>query len=116
MVKRLERLRYKIAPRPILFITSDNDRLVPPAERSALRPRREPKKLVMLNGYRHYEVYEGETFREVMAATTDWYARYIPAKNNLSSSFRLSRSTRRAQSPIPNGRPSTSPQHDSRPI
>ncbi len=38
------------------------------------------KKLVMLNGYRHYEVYEGETFREVMAATTDWYARYIPAK------------------------------------
>jgi uncharacterized protein len=93
----------KIAPRPILFITSDNDRLVPPAESEALYARAgEPKKLVMLNGYGHYEVYEGEAFREVMAATTDWYARYIPAKNNLSSSFRLSRSTRRAQSPIPN--------------
>jgi fermentation-respiration switch protein FrsA (DUF1100 family) len=28
----------KIAPRPILFITSDNDRLVPPAESEALSP------------------------------------------------------------------------------
>ena len=34
----------------------------------------------VLNGYGHYEVYEGEAFREVMAATTDWYARYIPAR------------------------------------
>jgi len=81
MVKRLERLRYKIAPRPILFLTSNNDRLVPPAESGALYARAgEPKKLVMLNGYGHYEVYEGEAFREVMVATTDWYARYIPAK------------------------------------
>ena len=71
----------KIAPRPILFITSDNDRLVPPAESEALYARAgEPKKLVVLNGYGHYEVYEGEAFQEVMAATTDWYARYIPAR------------------------------------
>lgn len=71
----------KIAPRPILFITSDNDRLVPPAESEALYARAgEPKKLVVLNGYGYYEIYEGEAFREVMAATTDWYARYIPAK------------------------------------
>jgi uncharacterized protein len=71
----------KIAPRPILFITSDNDRLVPPAESEALYARAgEPKKLVVLNGYGHYEVYQGEAFQEVMAATTDWYARYIPAR------------------------------------
>jgi fermentation-respiration switch protein FrsA (DUF1100 family) len=71
----------KIAPRPILFITSDNDRLVPPAESEALYARAgEPKKLLVLQGYGHYEVYEGEAFREVMAATTDWYARYIPAR------------------------------------
>jgi pimeloyl-ACP methyl ester carboxylesterase len=54
----------RIAPRPVLFITSDNDRLVPPAESEAMYARAgEPKKLVMLNGFGHYEVYEGEAFR-----------------------------------------------------
>ena len=43
----------KIAPRPILFITTDNDRLVPPEESSHLYTRAgEPKKLVVLQGYR----------------------------------------------------------------
>jgi fermentation-respiration switch protein FrsA (DUF1100 family) len=88
MVKRLERLRYKIAPRPILFITSDNDRLVPPAESEALYARAgEPKKLVMLNGYHHYEVYEGEAFREVMAATTDWSPDTFQPKNTSAAAF-----------------------------
>jgi dipeptidyl aminopeptidase/acylaminoacyl peptidase len=71
----------KIAPRPILFITTDNDRLVPAAESEALYARaREPKKLVMLHGYGHYEVYEGEAFRQVMAATVDWYRQHLPAR------------------------------------
>jgi uncharacterized protein len=34
----------KIAPRPVLFITSDNDRLVPPAESEAMYARRRTKK------------------------------------------------------------------------
>jgi len=64
----------------VLFITSDNDRLVPPAESEALYARAgDPKKLVMLKGYGHYEVYEGEAFRQVMEATTAWYGQYIPA-------------------------------------
>ncbi len=71
----------KIAPRPVLFITSDNDRLVPPAESEAMYARAgEPKKLVMLNGYGHYEVYEGEAFRQVMDAATVSYQQYIPAR------------------------------------
>src|SRR5215468_3072615 len=71
----------QIAPRPVLFITSDNDRLVPPAESEALYARAgEPKKLVVLKGYGHYEVYEGEAFRQVMDATIAWYSQYIPAK------------------------------------
>ena len=42
----------KIAPRPILFITTDDDRLVPPEESEALYARAgEPKKLVVLKGY-----------------------------------------------------------------
>src|SRR5215471_13880352 len=71
----------KIAPRPILFITTDNDRLVPPEESEHLYARAgEPKKLVILQGYGHYEVYAEPAFSEVMGATLDWYRTYLPAR------------------------------------
>ena len=71
----------KIAPRPILFITTDNDRLVPPEESEHLYARAgEPKKLVVLQGYGHYEVYAEPAFSAVMKATLDWYQTYIPAR------------------------------------
>jgi len=70
----------KIAPRPILFITTDNDRLVPPEESSHLYARAgEPKKLVVLQGYGHYEVYAEPAFRQVMQATLAWYQEHLPA-------------------------------------
>ena len=70
----------KIAPRPILFITSDNDRLVLPEESEQLYAHaKEPKKLVVLKGYGHYEVYQEPAFSEVMAATLDWYQEHMPA-------------------------------------
>ena len=70
----------RIAPRPILFITTDNDRLVPPEESAALYARAgEPKKLVTLKGYGHYEVYAEPAFSEVMKATVEWYRRHLPA-------------------------------------
>ena len=63
----------KISPRPILFITSDNDRLVLPEESEQLYAHAgDPKKLVVLKGYGHYEVYSEPAFSEVMAATLDW--------------------------------------------
>ena len=71
----------KIAPRPILFITSDNDRLVPPEESEQLYARAgEPKKLVMLKGHGHYEVYEEPAFSEVMKPTVAWYEMHLPAR------------------------------------
>ena len=70
----------RISPRPILFITTDDDRLVPPEESEQLYARaREPKKLVVLKGYGHYEVYTGPAFGEVMAATLDWLRQHMPA-------------------------------------
>ena len=79
----------KIAPRPVLFITTDNDRLVPPEESEALYARAgEPKKLVVLKGFGHYEVYAGEALRQVMEHDTrlvprapagDWVGRLIGA-------------------------------------
>ena len=72
----------KISPRPILFITTDNDRLVLPEESEQLYSHaKEPKKLVVLKGYGHYEVYLEPAFSEVMAASLDWYQQYLPARS-----------------------------------
>ena len=68
----------KISPRPILFITSEDDRLVLPEESEQLYAHaKEPKKLVVLKGYGHYEVYTEPAFSEVMAATLEWYGEYL---------------------------------------
>jgi fermentation-respiration switch protein FrsA (DUF1100 family) len=69
----------KIAPRPVLFVTTDNDRLVPPEESENLYARAgHPKKLVVLKGYGHYEVYAEPAFSAVMDAAVAWYREYLP--------------------------------------
>jgi dipeptidyl aminopeptidase/acylaminoacyl peptidase len=71
----------RIAPRPVLFITTDDDRLVPPQESAAMYARAgEPKKLVVLKGFGHYEVYGGDAFRQVMDETLAWYRTHLPAR------------------------------------
>jgi dipeptidyl aminopeptidase/acylaminoacyl peptidase len=71
----------QISPRPILFITSLDDRLVPPEESEKLYEHAgEPKKLVVLKDVGHYEVYAEPAFSEVMKETLDWYQTYLPAK------------------------------------
>jgi dipeptidyl aminopeptidase/acylaminoacyl peptidase len=70
----------KIAPRPILFITTDDDRLVPPEESEALFAKAgEPKKLVILRGFGHYEVYAEPAFGQVMSETLAWFTTYLPS-------------------------------------
>lgn len=72
----------RIAPRPILFITTDDDRLVPPEETYALYEKAgEPKDLVVLNGYGHYEVYAEPAFSDVMQPTLAWFERFLPARD-----------------------------------
>ena len=65
----------------VLFIATDNDRLVPPDESQSLYAGAgEPKKLVMLKGFGHYEVYAGEALRQVMDTTLAWFGEHLPAK------------------------------------
>ena len=72
----------KIAPRPLLIITTEDDRLVPPEESQSLyRHAGEPKKLIVLKGYGHYDVYTEPAFGEVMAATLSWYRAHLPAQS-----------------------------------
>ena len=69
----------KIAPRPLLLITTEDDRLVPPEESQSLYDHAgEPKRLVVLKGYGHYDVYAEPAFGEVMAATLAWYRAHLP--------------------------------------
>jgi len=71
----------KIAPRPILFITTDDDRLVPPDESIALHEKAgEPKKLVILPKWGHYEVYAGGAYRQVMDPTVEWFRQHLPPR------------------------------------
>ena len=71
----------QIAPRPVLFITTDDDRLVPREESERLYARAgEPKRLVVLKGFGHYEVYQDPAFTQVMDATLAWYGQYLPAR------------------------------------
>lgn len=72
----------KISPRPILYITTDDDRLVPPEESYALYEKAgEPKKLVTLKGFGHYEVYVEPAFSQVMDETVAWFEQYLPARD-----------------------------------
>jgi len=69
---------HRIAPRAILWIHSGSDELVPPEESEAMYARAgEPKKLVILRGFTHYDVYKGEGFSTVMREATDWYRRFL---------------------------------------
>ena len=71
----------KIAPRPLLLITTDHDRLVPPEQSENLFALAgEPKRLVTLKGYGHYDVYSEPAFSEVMAETGAWFAAHLPAR------------------------------------
>jgi dipeptidyl aminopeptidase/acylaminoacyl peptidase len=68
----------RIAPRAALFIHSGADELVPPAESVAMYERAgEPKRLVLLPGRAHYDVYAGDCFAEVMGHATNWFATYL---------------------------------------
>ncbi|HVZ60460.1 MAG TPA: alpha/beta fold hydrolase [Terriglobales bacterium] len=70
----------KISPRPVLFITTDDDRIAPSEQSENMFARAgEPKKLVMLKGYGHYELYSGEAFKQMAGATLSWFRQYLPA-------------------------------------
>ena len=71
----------KVSPRPILFITSDNDRLVLQEESEQLYAHaKEPKKLVVLKGVGHYEVYTEPAFTQVMTETLAWFREHLPPR------------------------------------
>lgn len=58
----------RISPRPLTIIACDRDSVVPPAESIRLHEAaRDPKRLIMLKGYDHYDIYAGPAFDATMA-------------------------------------------------
>lgn len=68
----------KISPRAALFITSDADELVLPEESEAFyRSAGEPKKLVVLHGFGHYDVFVPPAIDQVIAESVEWLRRHV---------------------------------------
>jgi uncharacterized protein len=72
----------RIGPRPILFIHTGDDEIAPTEESRILYEKaKEPKKLVIIDGYGHGDVYKYRNpaiFEKVMAEAVDWYKKHLP--------------------------------------
>jgi hypothetical protein len=63
-----------IAPRAAMWIYTTEDTVIPIEESQSMYQKAdEPKKLIALEGYKHYELYQGKGFDSVMTHSTEWF-------------------------------------------
>lgn len=63
---------------PLHITAAGNDLVNPPEEsRHLFAAANEPKELLMVDGAGHYEVYQGEAFKEVARQQAEWFGRYL---------------------------------------
>lgn len=75
---RPESVVDRISPRAAMWIYTADDTVVPIEEsRSMYHKAREPKKLVEISGFKHYELYHGAGFNRVMAHAAEWFDTYL---------------------------------------
>lgn len=73
-----EEMAPRISPRALLLIAAENDATTPADEyRSVYEKAGEPKKLVILPGIRHYEIYSGEPLERSAREAVEWFKRYL---------------------------------------
>jgi alpha-beta hydrolase superfamily lysophospholipase len=67
-----------IAPRAAMWIYTIEDTVIPIEESQSMYQKAdEPKKLVALEGYKHYELYQGKGFESVMTHSTEWFDAHL---------------------------------------
>lgn len=63
---------------PIFIVAAENDKVNPREESEILYEKAaSPKELYVVKGATHYELYEGEKFRETAAKQTEWFNKYL---------------------------------------
>lgn len=68
----------QLAGRPLLLVAAELDTVTPAAEFEALyAAAREPRKLVVLPGLRHYEIYSGEPLEQSIAEEVAWFREWL---------------------------------------
>jgi len=75
---RPETVVDRISPRAAMWIYTAEDTVVPIDEsQSMYQKAHEPKKLVAIKGLKHYELYHGPGFQQVMTHATEWFDTYL---------------------------------------
>jgi len=75
---RPESVVADISPRAALWIYTPEDTVVPPEEsKSMYLKAHEPKKLIAIEGFKHYELYHGPGFEHVMNHSSEWFAQHL---------------------------------------
>jgi alpha-beta hydrolase superfamily lysophospholipase len=63
---------------PLLIVAASQDRLCPPEESTSLYEKAgQPKELLVLEGARHYDVYEGAYFEQAVEKETAWFCSHL---------------------------------------
>ncbi len=77
-----EAVADRIAPRALLLISGELDAVTPADEfRSVYARTGEPKKLVILEGLRHYEIYSGEPLERSAREAVDWFRQHLQLRS-----------------------------------
>jgi fermentation-respiration switch protein FrsA (DUF1100 family) len=73
-----EAVAARIAPRAQLLLSAELDTLTPPDEfRSVFARTGEPKKFVIIDGIRHYEIYTGEPLEQSAREAIEWFGQHL---------------------------------------
>ena len=75
---RPETVVDRISPRAAMWIYTPEDTVVPTEEsQSMYKKAHEPKRLVAIDGFKHYELYHSKGFELVMTHATEWFDTYL---------------------------------------
>jgi hypothetical protein len=73
-----EEVVHRIAPRPVLFFSAEEDALTPLVEQQTMfNNAGEPRKLVVFSGIDHHGVYKQPTYQKVLDMSLEWFDKYL---------------------------------------